>query len=81
MTAALDANGRREGFGIDVLTGFGDGPDHWHREIEAWEALGANSLSMRTMTTSSTLLGEQDPGFTKPQQYIDALELFMREVR
>ncbi len=81
LTAALDANGRREGFGIDVLTGFGDGPDHWQREIEAWKALGADSLSMRTMTTSTKLLGEQDPGFTKPQQHIDALELFMREVR
>jgi probable F420-dependent oxidoreductase len=81
LTAALDTNGRREGFGIDVLTGFGDGPDHWQREVAAWEALGADSLSMRTMTTNSNLLGEQDPGFTKPQQHIDALQLFMREVR
>jgi probable F420-dependent oxidoreductase len=81
LTETLDANGRREGFGIDVFTGFGDGPDHWHREIDAWGALGADSLSMRTMTTSSVMFGEQDPGFTKPQQHIDALESFMREVR
>lgn len=80
LTAELEANGRREGFGIDVLTGFGDGPEHWHREIEAWEELGANSLSIRTMTTASLMAGEQDPKFTKPQQHIDALELFMREV-
>jgi probable F420-dependent oxidoreductase len=80
LTGALDANGRRKGFGIDVITGFGDGPDHWHREVSAWQALGADSLSMRTMTTSTHLLGEKDPGFTKPQQHIDALEQFMREV-
>jgi probable F420-dependent oxidoreductase len=80
LTAALDENGRRAGFGIDVLTGFGDGPDHWHREIKAWEELGANSLSMRTMSTGSKMLGERDPGFIKPRQHIDALELFMREV-
>jgi probable F420-dependent oxidoreductase len=81
LTDALDANGRREGFGIEVFTGFGDGPDHWQREIDAWSDLGADSLSMRTMTTSSVLFGEQDPGFTKPQQHIEALESFMREVR
>lgn len=81
LTAALDANGRRKGFGIDVLTGFGNGPAHWHQEIEAWGALGADSFSIRTMTTGSKMLGEQDPGFTKPQQHIDALEQFMREVR
>jgi probable F420-dependent oxidoreductase len=80
LTAELDANGRREGFGIDVFTGFGDGPDHWHREIKAWEELGADSLSMRTMSTSSMMFGEKDPGFTKPQQHIDALTTFMREV-
>jgi probable F420-dependent oxidoreductase len=81
LTAELDANGRREGFGIDVLTGFGDGPDHWHREIAAWEALGADSLSMRTMSTSSMMFGEKDPGFTKPQEHIAALEAFMLEVQ
>jgi len=80
LTAALDANGRRDRFGIDVLTGFGDGPDHWHKEIAAWQALGANSLSMRTMSTGAAMVGETDPGFTRPQQHIDALETFMREV-
>jgi probable F420-dependent oxidoreductase len=81
LTEALDRNGRRAGFGIDVLTGFGDGPDHWHREIEAWSALGADSLSIRTQTAGSALLGEKPPGFTKPEQHIEALQQFMREVR
>jgi probable F420-dependent oxidoreductase len=81
LTTALEKNGRRKNFGIDVLTGFGDGPDHWHRAIETWSGLGADFLSMRTMTTSSLLLGEQDPGFTTPRQHIDALGRFMKEVR
>ncbi len=81
LTDVLDANGRREGFGIDVLTGFGDGPDRWHREIDAWEKLGADSLSMRTMSAGATLIGEKAPGFTKPNQHIEALQTFMREVR
>ncbi|HIF95317.1 MAG TPA: LLM class F420-dependent oxidoreductase [Myxococcales bacterium] len=81
LIADLEANGKREGFGIDVFTGFGDGPKHWQREIKAWEGLGADSISMRTMSTSSMMFGEKDPGFTTPQQHIDALATFMREVR
>lgn len=80
LTETLDANGRRADFGIDVMMGYGGGPDHWHREIEAWEALGADTISMRAMSTGVKLLGEQDPGFTSPQQHIDALETFMKEV-
>ena len=80
LTELLEGNGRRKGFDIDVITGFGDGPDQWHEEIDAWQALGANSLSMRTMTTGSVMVGEKDPGFTNPQQHIDALEQFITEV-
>ena len=35
---------------------------------------------MRTMSTGAAMAGETDPGFTRPQQHIDALETFMREV-
>ena len=80
LTAGLDANGRRDGFGIDTMMGFGYGPERWHKEIEIWEALGADSMSIRTMTTGAELLDEKDPGFTSPQQHIGALETFMREV-
>jgi probable F420-dependent oxidoreductase len=81
LTAALDANGRRAGFGIDALIGFGEGPDAWRREVAAWQALGADTLSVRTMTASTAFVGEKDPGFTRPQQHIDALSTFMRAVR
>jgi probable F420-dependent oxidoreductase len=80
LTAALDAAGRRAGFGIDALIGFGEGPAHWQREARAWSALGADSLSMRAQSIGSAMLGEKAPGFTKPEQHIEALGEFMREV-
>jgi probable F420-dependent oxidoreductase len=80
LTQALEANGRRDAFGIDVMMGYGGGPEHWHREIDAWEMLGADTISMRAMSTGAALLREEDPGFTTPQQHIDALETFMKEV-
>ena len=77
----LDASGRHDGFGLDALIGFGDGPDTWDDAVSAWSELGADSLTMRAMTASSTLVGERDPGFTSPQQHIDALETFITHVR
>lgn len=76
----LDSTGRRDGFGLDALIGFGDGPSVWDPAIEAWRGLGADSLTMRAMSASSALVGETDPGFTTPQQHIDALESFMTHV-
>ena len=76
----LEANGRRSGFGIDALIGFGDGPETWHAAIAAWDELGADTLSVRAMSASSKSVGEVDPGFTSPQQHIDALAVFMAEV-
>lgn len=76
----LDTYGRRSGFKIDVLIGFGDGPEHWKREYEAWDAIGIDSMTMRAMSTATTLLGEKDPRFTSPNEHIDALAHFMNEV-
>ena len=76
----LNSNGRRNEFGIDVLIGFGDGPDHWHQEVKNWKELGASTLSMRAMSSTSAWSKEADPAFTKPQQHIDALETFIKEV-
>ncbi len=77
----LEETGRRDGFGIDALMGFGDGPEAWHTAVNEWSELGADSLSVRAMTASSAMVGEADPGFTSPQQHIDSLETFMNEVR
>jgi len=80
LTGLLDEDGRRDGFEIDVVLGFGEGPENWRSEIETWRGLGATATSVRTMSTGTKLLGESDPGFTTPQQHIDALETFMREI-
>lgn len=80
LISRLEANGRRDGFGLDALVGFGDGPDTWHERIAAWSAIGADSVSVRTMTASSALVGETDPGFTTADEHIDALATFMTAV-
>ena len=75
-----EAAGRRDQLAIDALVGFGDGPAVWEAAVDAWDALGADSLSMRAMSASSAFVGETDPGFTTPRQHIDALETFMARV-
>ena len=76
----LDDEGRRDGFTIDALLGFGDGPDGWDAAVESWGALGADTLSVRTMSASSSFVGEDDPGLTEPRQHLDALATFMSHV-
>ncbi len=82
LTDLLDKAGRDRGsFGIDALMGYGNGPnDGWGQMVETWEQLGATHFSMRAMSTGAKFTGDIDPGFTTPQQHIDALETFMKEV-
>lgn len=77
----LAAEGRDEkSFGIETTINVGRSPDEWVKVRKAWEAEGMTHYCMRTMSVGSAWSGEPDPGFTKPQQHIDALETFMREV-
>jgi probable F420-dependent oxidoreductase len=78
---ALAKHGRAAGFEIDAITGFGEGPDAWRRAAETWKKAGATHFSMRAMSTGASLIGDKDPGFTTPQQHIDALAKFMEVVR
>lgn len=82
LNEMLDKEDRdRETFGIDALMGYGHGPnDGWAQTMETWEGLGATHFSMRAMSTGNAFTGDNDPGFTTPQQHIDALETFMKEV-
>jgi probable F420-dependent oxidoreductase len=82
LNQSLEENGRSQSnFGIDALIGYGIGQDAWGAEIKAWKALGAQNVSMRAMSTGAQFTGDVDPGFTKPQQHIDALETFMAVAR
>ncbi len=79
---ALDAAGRpRAGFGIEAVLSWGDGPEKWRAQAEAWKWLGATHLSMRAMSTGAALMGEKPPGFQTPSEHIGALEPFIRAVR
>ena len=81
LRGELDKAGRAKGFEIDAITGYGDGPEGWRASAEAWKKAGATHFSMRAMSTGASLIGDKDPGFTTPQQHIDALAKFMAAVK
>jgi probable F420-dependent oxidoreductase len=78
---ALAQSGRAASFEIDTITGYGEGPDAWRKAAETWKAAGATHFSMRAMSTGASLIGDKDPGFTTPQQHIDALSKFIAVVK
>ncbi len=72
----LDAAGRdRSNFGIEAFLNFQAGPDQWRAEVEAWEAVKADHVSMRGMA-----LRGQGGGMDSPQAHIDALRTYWEVV-
>ena len=69
------------GFGFDAQIEFSSGPGSWGPLVEAWEAAGAQTLSLRAMDTGAELLGAKIMNYESPGDYIKALETFMNEVR
>jgi probable F420-dependent oxidoreductase len=57
-------------FGIEAMVNYGAGPDRWREDLEAWEAAGADYVSMRAM----------DAGLETPQDHIDALRRYWEAV-
>jgi probable F420-dependent oxidoreductase len=79
---SLAAAGRGDDdFGLETILGFGFGAKAWHDARKDWEEVGVTHLSMRAMSSTAEFIGEPDPGFTSPRQHIEALEVFMREMR
>ena len=79
LHAELEKNGRDPGAcGIETIVSYADGADGWKRARDAWAPLGATHFSMRAMDTGASLMGETPPGFTSPQQHVDALGTFAR---
>jgi probable F420-dependent oxidoreductase len=70
-------------FGIDVTFAYGEGPEGWIENLHTWKALGATHITMRAMSAGAknAFTNDPDPGFTKPQQHIDALEPFIASIR
>ena len=78
----LEAQSRtREGFAVDTIIHYSEGPEGWRTQAEAWKALGATSISMRAMDTGVALTGEKPAGFQTPKEHIDALAAFAEVVR
>jgi probable F420-dependent oxidoreductase len=72
----LDANNRTStDFGIEALLNYQSGPDQWQEEIKAWQAVGADYVSMRGMA----LRGQGD-GLTSPREHIEILSTYWDEV-
>lgn len=62
-------------FGIEAMVNYQSGPDGWRSDIEAWQAAGADYVSMRSMA----LRGMGD-GLESPRQHIEALETYWHAV-
>lgn len=77
----LDETGRREGFGIDAVAHYGEGPEAWRAEAEAWAKLGATRFSMTALDQATRLTGQKPAGLRTPGEHIAALEPFMEAVR
>lgn len=68
----LDQQGRSlDDFGVEALLNYQSGPENWRQEIEAWQAVGAEYISMRGMA-----LRGQGEGLSSPQEHIDILSRY-----
>ena len=67
-------------FGVEMLLDYALGPEVWHEHADAFEQAGGTIVSMRAMSTGAAYMKVPVPDFTSPQQHIEALEIFMREM-
>jgi probable F420-dependent oxidoreductase len=67
-------------FGVEAVVDYSDPHDSWRREIEQWRAAGGTHVSLRAMDTGSQLVGAKHVGYRGPRDYIEALEVFRREI-
>ena len=78
----LARHGRADAdFGVEAVVDYSDPHDTWGREIEQWRAAGGTHVSLRAMDTGSQLVGAKHVGYHGPRDYIEALEVFRREIR
>jgi probable F420-dependent oxidoreductase len=81
LNSLLAQEGRdRSTFGAEMLVDYALGPDTWHEHTAAFEQAGGTIVSIRAMSTGAGYMKVAVPNFTSPQQHIDALDVFMREM-
>ena len=77
----LAAEGRANAdFGVEAVVDYSDAHDSWGREIEQWRKAGGTHVSLRAMDTGSQRVGAKHVGYRGPRDYIEALEVFRREI-
>lgn len=77
----LEREGRdADGFGTEAIVDFCRPPEQWRAELETWKELGGTHLSLRAMDTAAEFVGAERVGYRGPQDYIDALERFRKEI-
>ena len=64
-------NRSADNFGVEALLDYQSGPENWRSEIETWQSLGAQYVSMRAMAMRG-----QGEVFTTPQAHIDGLSTY-----
>jgi probable F420-dependent oxidoreductase len=81
LQAELARLGRAaSGFGAEAIVDYSATPDEWRRELELWRQLGGTHFTLRAMDTGAELVGAKRVGYSGPQDYIDALERFKKEI-
>jgi alkanesulfonate monooxygenase SsuD/methylene tetrahydromethanopterin reductase-like flavin-dependent oxidoreductase (luciferase family) len=82
VSELLTENGRDPAaFGAEASVDFSSARETWGPEVERWEQAGGSHVSLRAMDTAAEFAGERHVGYQGPQDYIDALETFMGELR
>lgn len=76
----IEAGRDTTSFGSEMLIDYALGSETWHEHASAWEQAGGSIISMRAMSTGSQYMKVPVPNFSSPDQHLDALEIFMREM-
>ena len=74
------AGRKREGFGIETMIHYTEGPEKHRKVAEQWKHLGTTVLSVRMNTACVEVGGEKPCNYTNVQQYIDAMVNFKETV-
>lgn len=78
----LEAAGRSPAdFGVEASLDFSLGERVWREDLDLWREKGGTHIAFRAMDTANEMLGLETVGYSGPQDYIDALETFMKAIR
>lgn len=81
LQAELRAQGRDPAaFPAEAVVDFCQTPDEWREELDVWRRAGGSHVSLRAMDTAAEFVGSRRVGYRGPDDYLRALETFMKAV-